>query len=257
MNSLSLYFRDLARAMSVEALKMKRTLALWLVLVAPLSVVALYFLMYIRPSFRVRADGDAWMLFSSGVMGLWAVLMLPLFVTLEAALTSHLEHGERQWKHLFALPVSRRAIYTAKLAVNFILIGASSIILWAAAIGTGHLLRLLRPSLGFAASAPWTNLLAKIALIYLAVWLIIALHTWISLRFPSFVLAIGIGMTATVAGALIANSSQYAKFFPWSLQINVISNEPANLQIAIAFSIIGAAIAAIIGCWDMTRRDAA
>jgi hypothetical protein len=251
------FVKDYFRAISSEVLKMKRTLALWLVIVAPLSVILLQFLVVVRPSFNFRAGMVPWLQLTNNIISLWALLMLPLFVTLESALVSNLEHGEKQWKHLFALPVSRQAIYLAKLTVNFSLIALSSLLLWLVGIGSGYLLHLLRPSLGFGTSAPWVGMFQKVALVYLAVWLIIALHTWISLRWPSVVLAIGIGMTATVAGFLIANSGRWAKFYPWTLQINVIANNSANLRIAIIWSVIGALVIGAFGCWEMTRRDAA
>lgn len=246
---------DFLRALSAEVLKLKRTLALWLVAIAPLSVVALQFLLFVRPSFHLRGEGDPWMMMANVVFGLWGVLMLPLFITLEAALTGNLEHGEKQWKHLFALPVSRRAIYAAKLAVNFALIGLSSFVLWVAALGSGYLLRFLRPDMGFGVPAPAGWLFERIALIYVAVWLILALHTWLSLRWPGFVFAIGFGMTATVTGFMIANSAHWAKFYPWTLQINVVGTNQSNLRTALAVSVIGAIVVAVAGCWEMTRRD--
>ena len=48
------------------------------------------------------------------VLNLWAILALPLFITLETALLAQTEHSEKHWKHLFALAVPRWVYYAAK-----------------------------------------------------------------------------------------------------------------------------------------------
>ena len=57
-------------------------------------------------SARFRDPAAAWLMFARASSVLWVFLMLPLFVTLESALLAGLEHGERQWKHLLALPAA-------------------------------------------------------------------------------------------------------------------------------------------------------
>src|SRR5687768_8102979 len=97
----------LLRALSAEALKLRGTLALWMCLIAPATVVALYVLQMTFMDYGKRPalpPADAWMMFAQSVLVLWALLMLPLFVTLESALLAGLEHANQQWKHLLALP---------------------------------------------------------------------------------------------------------------------------------------------------------
>ena len=100
----------LRRALHAESLKLRGTLALWMCLIAPATVVALYVLQVSFSEFGMRTGGDpakAWFAFSQSILVLWLLLMLPLFITLQSALLAGLEHGERQWKHLLALPVPR------------------------------------------------------------------------------------------------------------------------------------------------------
>ena len=54
------FVKDYIRALSSEVLKMKRTLALWLVVIAPLSVILLQFMVVVRPSFNFRAGAVPW-----------------------------------------------------------------------------------------------------------------------------------------------------------------------------------------------------
>jgi hypothetical protein len=58
-----------------------------------------------------------WQSLWRGTLTIWAVFLLPLLITVETALLAGIEHGERQWKHMFALPIPRAAIYVAKFGV--------------------------------------------------------------------------------------------------------------------------------------------
>lgn len=226
----------LMHALGSEALKMKRTLAFWMVLVAPLVVSVLIFLLhYMRSGDNQRpsAPGGGWMKLSLEIMGLWSVLMLPLFITLEAALLGGLEHAEKQWKHLFALPAPRWSIYTAKLIVCASLILLSNLVLCIGVVAVGLSLERLVPRLGISGSIPFVEILEIAAKTWLASWLIIALHTWVSLRWRSFTVAVGFGMAATVASFIVSQSEQWGKFYPWSLPMHSFGGEGRNTTLAL------------------------
>lgn len=245
--------RHLARALSAEMLKLKRTIALWMVLVAPLVVVLLQFLMMSqRPKFYAKVP-DAWPILHGGVYSLWAVGMLPLFVTLETALLAGIEHSQKSWKHLFALPVPRAVFYTAKLLVAAAIIAMSCAVLAAGTLAAGLILPKLMPLSTFGPT-PWLKLLTGAGSMFLASWLLIALHTWVSLRWPSFALASGVGMAATVGTLVIASSQQWWKFYPWALPLHATMGTQAA-GLALMLGAFGGLVVAVIGCWDVTRRD--
>jgi ABC-2 type transport system permease protein len=248
----------LLRAVSAEMLKMKRTLALWMVLIAPMVVVVLSFLqIYMQgtPKKPPASSAEAWLRLAMGITTLWGFLMLPLFITLETALLGGFEHVERQWKQLFVLPVPRWTIYTAKLLVCTVMIAASTIVLWAGTIATGLFLQRLVPEWGISGAPPWWAMLQKALLTWLAAWLIISLQTWVSLRWRSFALAVGIGMSGTVIGFIVMQSEQWGKFYPWALPMTTMAGEGKNMPFAVAYGIVGGIVVGIIGCWEMTRRD--
>ena len=106
----------LSRALSAEMLKLRGTLALWMCLVAPATVAVLYMLQMTFMDWDKRppmTGQEAWTMYAQAVLALWSILMLPLFLTLEAALLAGLEHGNQQWLHLLALPLPRGAHYLA------------------------------------------------------------------------------------------------------------------------------------------------
>jgi lantibiotic transport system permease protein len=123
---------DFKRAISAEWLKLKRTLALRLAIGAPLAVVVLNFILY---SQRPDAAGDGLnplIGFAQINLTMWTIVVLPMYAALAAALVASMEHQGDLWKHLFALPVSRRAIFAAKWMAAVGLVLLSSLVLAAA-----------------------------------------------------------------------------------------------------------------------------
>ena len=75
----------LVRALVAEVRKLKRTLAAWMVIIAPLLVIV--FTAFIRlASTPEQTSEDAWPGLVGNVLAIWSIIMLPLFVALEAAL---------------------------------------------------------------------------------------------------------------------------------------------------------------------------
>jgi len=197
---------------------------------------------------------------------MWSTIMLPLFVALETALLGGLEHNTGGWKHLFALPVPRWSIYIAKLLVGITLIGLGMLCLlgWIYLAGIG--INLFNPGIGFEQPFPFLNVFKLIAATYFASWFIIAIHTWVAMRWRSFVVAIGFGIVTVFITLIVSQTSQWW-LFPWALPGNVenilyswmtggeISHPVPSVWFLIGLSLMGCLAAGILGEWDVTRRD--
>src|SRR6266404_8502952 len=126
------YQMMLRRALQAETLKMKRTIALKMVVLAPLAVVLLTVFMASQAPFstlRRRAATDDWRALARVNFQFWGLLMMPLYITLQTALIAGLDHSENQWKALFARPVPRWTVYVAKLLVVLAMTAASGAVL--------------------------------------------------------------------------------------------------------------------------------
>ncbi len=246
----------LSRALSAESLKLKRTLALWMVLIAPLTVVILNFLMLWQrgASYLLEAD-SAWISLAHNMTTFWALLMLPLYVTLETSLLGGVEHNSQQWKHLYALPLPRWSIYAAKWLISLGLVAASTIVLWLGTIACGLLLSVVEPSIELGGSIPAWTILQPMVLIGLIGLLIIAIHLFVGLRWPNFTVSIGFGMVATTINIMIINSEKWSKVYPWSLPLYALEDTGAYLPTALAIGVIGGAIVGLLGMWQMSRRE--
>lgn len=246
-------------ALGIEVLKLKRTLVLALVLVAPAVVGLLEFAQILeRARLGTSMIDDDWTNLTQNALLLWNLMVLPLFITLQSALLAGLEHTSKGWKRMFSAPVPRAAEYAAKQIVALGVIGLSTAALVALTVVIGLALGAIWPQLPLTAEAiPWRLMLTAAARSYLACWLLIALHTWIAGRWPSFAVAATIGVVATVAGIMVFNS-RYGPYYPWTIPwlVGHAVYEEGGMQVAFLMGLLGAPVVALLGCWDVTHRDA-
>ena len=90
---------------------------------------------------------------------------------------------------------------------------------------------------------------------YLASWLLIAIHTWVSIRWHSFTVAVGLGMAATAANFFIVQSD-LAPIYPWSMPVLASGlglND--NLPLILTLSIVGSVVVTLFGIVEVSRRD--
>jgi len=249
--------KSMIRVLSAETLKLKRTLALWLALIAPLAIVGPNVGIYLqRGTINAYGGDSAWLWYGQMNIVVWGLLMTPLFVTLETALVGNMEHMSDHWKHLNALPVARGLIYAAKQFSATVLIALSSLSLVVCIVGSGVFLRLIRPGIGLGTDIPWVQLFAYAGMTFVSAWLIISIQTWVSLRWKSFVVACGVGIAMTVAGAFFVQAD-WGGFWPWALP-GFIANEFSDGFVHLPemiFGTVGGVVVALLGGWDVTRRD--
>ncbi|KFN50777.1 ABC transporter permease [Arenimonas composti] len=250
----------LARALSAEALKLRRTLALWMCAIAPAVVAGMMVLQLVARELKPSpmSGEQVWQAFGANVYGLWIVLMLPLFVTLQSALLAGLEHGNQQWKHLLALPLPRPAHYAAKWLVLVAMTAAAfALLVLLTALG-GGVLMVAKPVFGLAGAPPWAYLAKTGAIGFVASLPMLALQGWIALRFRSFTIAVAAGMSATVGGFLIVQSSDWAPRYPWTMPIQALASpENADPVRAVTVGLVLGLALAVLAIVHLARRDAA
>ena len=250
------------RTLSTETLKMKRTLGFWLALLAPLVVACLEALTMGAQGQEMMesfANGEPWLWHMKFTLTLWGIFVLPLFVTLETALLAGWEHTNGTWELLFTQPVPRWMLVGVKQASGLIILGISHIILPFAVVLSGILLGRLQPELGLVSPIPWLEMLGYSLLIYLIANLIIAIHSFIALRWKNFVIAMGAGVMATMSGVFFISSEKYAPYYPWAMQ-GLVANKlmengwPVSQLI---MGIGGGLLITIAANLYLTRRDLA
>lgn len=68
-------------------------------------------------------------------------------------------------------------------------------------------------------------------------------------------LAVGFGMCAMIVGVFAVQSKAFGSWFPWSLPIRAVLAGAAGQDRITAVAVVGATVAAIIGCWEFVRRE--
>lgn len=251
----------LGRALWAESLKLRGTLAAWMCLVAPAVVVAVYVLQIGFTNFAARQPpppGDeVWAMLVQSILVLWAFLMLPLLITLQAALLAGLDHQGNHWKHLRALPLPAGAHYGAKLLALCMLMLASQAAMFLLLPLGGAALMAIKPAFGLAGAPPWGLLAQKLVLIAAASLLLVALHTWIALRWRSFAVAVGTGMAATVMAFLIGQSARFGPWYPWSLPMQALASDPAVPTQVAVYGATAALVVAGLGLAWFRRAEMA
>ncbi|QOY90397.1 ABC transporter permease [Paludibaculum fermentans] len=244
------------RTFAAELLKLRRTLAFWLVFLAPGLILALEFLMFHeRVDFFAKKQQPLWDLLHRNSFSLWGVLMLPLYVTLQTALLAGLEHSEDRWRSLLAMPVPRWAIYWSKLIIPCLMVVVSSLFLTAGALLNGVVLRALEPRLLFPDPIPYALFFHDAGLTILASLLVVTIHHFISLRLRSFAAATGVGVSATIISFILINSDKYGRLWPWCLPARLLVTRPGTTHDVLVYSIVGAIVVSLAGTWEFSRRE--
>ncbi len=243
------------RVLLTECLKLKRTLALWMVLIAPMAMVLLQFaITYKRAGALQSTSKDAWSIIVHETIEPWTLLLMPLFVTLETSLLAGLENTEKNWKNLLALPAPRWTVYISKLVVTIGLLWAAHAVLIGGTALSGVLLKALLPKLNFG-ELPLTPFLMPMLRVSVAALLGVTIQHWVSLRWQSYTAAMGFGMCAMIFGVFASNSTLIGSWFPWSLPIHAVLHGAAGNDGITYWSLGGAALAAMLGCWEFTKRE--
>jgi hypothetical protein len=252
----------LLRVLHAELLKMKRTIALKMVVLAPAVVVLLIlFATYQVPFSTLNSNGirNKWTVLASLTLRVWVMLMMPLYITLETALVAGLDHSENQWKSLLARPMPRWTLYVAKLMVVMAMTAMSTLVLLCGILIDGAILARVQSEVVFGFPIPWTAIFRDGGQVLGLAFLALTIQHWVSLRWRSFSVAIGAGIMAMVVGIFAAALGQqtggWFEYIPWALPMLVLARQPHNIEAALYISGAFAIVVAAGGCFDFCNRE--
>jgi ABC-2 type transport system permease protein len=236
-------------ALAVEAIKLRRSLALLLVVVAPSLIALFLFLAMLRGT-----HAAPWPTMLQTSAAIWAFFMLPMSVTALSALVAQTEHGPRAWDTLRALPVPRWHLYAAKVVGVLALVGVMSVLLATLSIAAFAAGGWLKPSVAPIGPFVPGDYLLLLGRIFLASWLLVAVQLWVALRFSSFIPALATGIGGTFF-AVVATSAKIGAVLPWQIPVNQLSTHPGRADLALSVGVLGGCIAFVAMLWHMSRRE--
>lgn len=247
--------RDLYRALTAEALKLRRTLAVRLTIFSPLVVVSMIFGTYAER--HDLAGGENVLIgFAQLVLTIWTIIVFPLYTALIAALLASIEHQNETWKHLFALPLERSAVFVSKWAVGIGLLVLSFCVLAGGVLTTAELLRLMKPGWG-SATLPSFIIFRGALLSSCAVVLVFSIQMWISLRWRSFLpgVIVAVLALALMFVAIPRGMDRFGSFFPWSLPAMAMAPHNSYHLVALWWGLLGGILLGGIACRHLSIRE--
>ncbi len=246
------------RVLTAEGLKLRRTLAFRLAVLAPLFIVILQFTIEL-----VRGDEESGappgtnplMGFAQGILTFWTIVLLPFCAALIAALLAALEHQGENWKHLLALPVPRTCIFAAKWIAAVGLLSLSSAVLVAAYCLAAGILQAVKPGWS-AASWPLPTIIQRAFLGLCATSLLLSIQMWISLRWRSFIPGLAVGVVSLVVNIIILPAGMFAaNLFPWCLPAIAMAPHSPHRVLGVAWGLLGGVALGMIACWDLSHQE--
>jgi len=249
------------RVLHAETLKMRRTIAWKMAILAPGIVVLLaFFAAWQAPFSTVNRFGPdhEWEALTRFCMRLWAILMLPLYIMLQSALLAGLDHAGGQWRSILARPLPRWTFYAAKLTfvIGLAVTGSALLVLGIAL--DGAILPYLQREVVFA-PIPWGMILRNCAQVFGLAFAGLAIQNWISLRWQSFSVAMAAGIVFLVlgvfAGAVGQSTDSSLRFFPSALPMLIMARNVGNIAVGLRISVVCGVLVAIAGGIDVCRRE--
>ena len=246
--------------LACELRKLRRTPAFGLVILTPyLPLLAFFFFALVEGERFLRANPvSAWIWLADATLHAWALLLLPLFVSLLATTAAAVEHRAEGVKQLFVQPVARWRLYAGKQLVLFGLVGAAYLMLLIGIGVSGMVLRFLRPGLGFEDPVPWLALIGSSLSGFVASGFLVALLAWVSLVREEFATPMGLGVLALATHlALLPAGRDWTAFHPASWPVEaargLAAGEWGTVWAAIGL-VGGVALSALAGM-HFIRRD--
>jgi hypothetical protein len=139
-----------------------------------------------------------------------------------------------------------------------LLVGASFLVFALGFIGDALIFGAIR-GLPLASTIPWSEILHLVGKAYVASWLVIAIQSWLSVRFSGMATPVGVGFAALVIGfgLLGVRGGPFSWWYPWTLPIRTLSGGPRDLHDTVLPALFGCAGGVLVGalaCWDLARR---
>ena len=189
------------RLLRTETLKLWRSPALRTLWLLPLLFLVVEFLVFERPLLGLQvltADTRTTLdnLHPKLVVALWAGFFHPLLLALLPALIFRPEHRFKTWRHLHAMPLSRRGFFLAKATLVLLLVAVLLTTLGLLLFAERKLLGWANPLL--AQPYPGLQMARLLGWLWLASLPLLALYLWVSDRINSLAVPVVFGLVGLI-----------------------------------------------------------
>lgn len=210
---------QLKRGLSAEVYKYKKTLTMWLLILAPAFVPAINFIILWRKGPDIiKPDMDAWSTLINFSVDP-ANFLFPFFVMMVALLVNNIEYSSNTWKLTYAQPLSRLALYLSKMKVFIAMIFFSLMLFGTFTILVGLSMRFVQPGLGFEEAFSFGFEYSLMIKIFLATLGMASIQFFISQQTKNLILPLGIGIAGLISFMIVVQGWEYAPYHPYGYSI--------------------------------------
>lgn len=86
----------------------------------------------------------------------------------------------------------------------------------------------------------------------------IAVQTYVSMKWSSFTVALGIGSVGSMMSFILVRSVTLAQVIPWSLPFNALEpyiKQQTSLGLPLLVSLLGTLVFTMLGLWELNTKD--
>ena len=204
-----------------EFYKSRKTLAFWASILLPLVLCSMVTAGFYFESKKILGmhytPAVLWLNYSGSILGVMGLLILPFYVIFMAFSVNNIEHKNDTWKSLFAQPLPKFAIYTAKYLYAVLLIFICLALFGLFTFAYGHLLHFLNNNYKFNEHSPVEFLSKLYFKVFLSSLGILSVQFIISLIWSDFLKPMGIGFIGVIIGIITASKGwEYTYLIPYS-----------------------------------------
>ena len=211
------------RLIQIELLKVKRSLALLMMLACPLMVSLLCFSVQLKTN---KTGVIPWTMYWAGTTAIWGYFMLPLYLALMTGLLNGNEHKHATWRLMLTLPITPRQLFLAKFVLALLFLIGANLVLLLSCLLSILVFGVLSYPLDGAFDFRFFHFLwcASLSALPILIW-----QHWMSWRVQNIVAPLAIGVVATMGILQIGRSEKWI-YYPWSYVMAALNGSSSAMQ---------------------------
>lgn len=228
----------------IELLKVKRSLALLMMLACPLMVALLCFGLQLKTN---KTGLIRWDMYWAGSTAIWGYFMFPLYLALITGLLNGNEHRNSTWRLMLTLPIQSRQLFLAKFVLAAVFMFGANFALLLMTSCAIYVFGLLGFSISRAFEFDFVHFMLFANLSALP---ILIFQHWISWRVQNIVAPLAVGVIGTMGIVQIGQSENWI-YYPWSYVMTALNASSADVrhQAIILASTLAACALGILTFW--------
>ncbi len=251
--------KQLICCIRIEILKYKRTYALALAVLAPMSISALYTVIFFIKGATIIKAGDDGVLYMFANSLIYATgVLFPLYLILLAVFIHQIEYKSSSLKDLFSFPASRFNTYLSKWTLTFLLLLLSLSLYFLFNVLGAWIVSMKFPDLFMIKGKVISHFALQIFFVFIASLFMTGIHFLLSLRWSEVVVPFGIGIAGFLSAMILVNGWRYVHFHPYALGYLTMMAEKENIKVSTgmisAYSISGFLLLFVAGYFLWARR---